>query len=207
MKVTVSKFQELYQISLMELTDLEKSTLFVQALTGLSPEKVDSMNVRKFEKVCAKVTKSFNSLTEKIKGGKPKNWIWANGRLYFLSYDITKMNAGDYVEIAAFGQDVIGNLHKILATMATPCKLGLKGIVKVERDHEDISNDMLELDFETAYQMSVFFCAVFKNSINSILSSLSQEDWKLAEAPLKDFLRVSDGYTMPNWYLNLRELA
>lgn len=207
MKVTISKFQELYRISLMELTDIEKSSLFVQALTGYSADKVDKMDIRSFEKLCKKVDKTSNILTDKIKTGKPKKWVWANGRLYFLSYDITKMDAGKYIEIATFSQDVIGNLHKIIATMSTPCKLGLKGIVKVDRDHDEIANDMLELEFEIAYQMSVFFCTLFRNSMISIASSLSQEEWKLVEVHLKDFLRHSDGYIMPNWSLSLRELA
>jgi hypothetical protein len=204
MKVTISKFQELYRISLMELSDLEKSSLFVQALTGYSLDKVDAMDIKSYEKLCNKVAKSFNAFSGKIEKGSPKKWVKANGRIYTIEYDINKMDSGKYVEMASFSQDMIGNLHKIIATMSTPIRFGIKGIVKVERDHEEIANDMLDLDFETGYKMSVFFCEVSKDSIKTLPSYLSNQEEMLVAVHLKDSSRHLDGYIMPNWLQNLK---
>ena len=47
MKVTISKFQELYKISLMEINEAEKSALLVQEFTGLTEEQVNKMPLKK----------------------------------------------------------------------------------------------------------------------------------------------------------------
>jgi hypothetical protein len=55
MKVTISKFQELYKISLMDINEAEKSALLVQEFTGLSDAQVDKMPLKKFNKLCKSI--------------------------------------------------------------------------------------------------------------------------------------------------------
>jgi hypothetical protein len=200
--MTIEKFQQLYSVSLMETTDLEKSSLYVQIMTGYSAEKVDAMSMKSFEKVCSKVAKTFESLSVKMIKSKPKQFVRANGRMYHLTYDVTKMNAGKYVEAATFGADIIMNLHKIMATMATPIKLGWKGVIKTERDHEFIALDMLKLEFDVAYQSAVFFCKLFDSLMKSLQPFLSSQEQEQVDQQRKDFLQRLDGFITPNWYLS-----
>ena len=202
--MTIEKFQQLYSVSLMDATDLEKSSLYVQIMTGYSAEKVDAMSMKSFEKVCSKVAKSFESLSVKMIKSKPRSYVRANGRLYHLTHDVLKMDAGKYVEAATFSEDIIMNLHKIMATMATPIKLGWKGVVKTERDHEFIALDMLKLEFDVAYQSAVFFCKLFDSLIKSLQPFLNSQEVEQVDQQRKDFLQRLDGFTMPNWYLNSR---
>jgi hypothetical protein len=119
------------------------------------------------------------------------------------------MNAGRYVEIATYSEDIIGNLHKIMATMSTPMKLTWKGLVKIDDDkviHSDVANDMLKMDFGDAYHSGVFFYAVFTKSIQNLstyFKSITTEQMQV-EQVLKNLQEVSDGYTMARWYQNLK---
>ncbi len=211
MKITILKFQQLYAISQMEMEELDKSILLVQTLLDKSQFEVETMNVKKFNKVCNHINKSFDLFSKELTKGKPKQIIKVNGRWYFLNYEITKkpMNAGRYVEVATFSNDIIGNMHKILASMANPMKLTWKGFKMKEydaTDHEQIAEDMLHLDFKIAYHASVFFCALFTQSIKTLLHSLELPKEKKEEANqiVQNLTETMVGSIQPKWYQNLK---
>jgi len=209
MQISVKKFQELYTISNIETNEAEKSSLLVQCLTGKNQDEVDKMPIGKYNELCQKITSVFARYTGEMNLTKPKNWIWVKNRLYRINYDIAKppMNAGKYVEIATFSEDIIGNMHKIMATMVTPMRLTYKGLQpKKKKDHEQIANDMLEMDFGVVYHSCVFFYAVFTKSIqNSIIyfKSIAEDGVKVEEV-VQNLCVFLDGSVMENWYRNLK---
>jgi hypothetical protein len=215
MKLTIRKFQELYAISLMEIDELDKSVLLVQVWTNKSDDEINKMPIKKFNKLCAEVNSSFEVITKKMDMDKPKQYIKVNGNWYCLNYDIIKkpMTAGRYVETATFSTDIIGNLHKIMATMANPMEWTWKGLKLKEYDaldHERISDDMLDLDFSVAYHSAVFFYALFSKSIKasanyfqSLVGNPKEIQMKKA---MEDLSSRMDGYITANWYKNLRIL-
>ena len=140
MKVSIATFQDLYKISMYNTNEIDRASLLVQALTGKSEHEINRMNIKKFNKLCNNINENFELLNKKMNESKPKQIVKANGRYYWLNYDLSKKpnNAAKYVEVATFSDNIIVNLHKIMATMATPLKLSWKGMVKVEREHEDI---------------------------------------------------------------------
>lgn len=201
MRINVETFQKLYAVSLMETDEVEKSAQYVQILTGKTDEQVNRMKVRKFNKMCAKINKAFELVGKNLQGGQPKNYVWANGRLYKLVYDIR--TAGKYVETATFATDVIGNLHLIMATIAQPVKLTWKGFKIGKRDHHEIANDMLKLDMAHAYQAAVFFYLVFRESLVSSMTYFGETETE-AKEKVVTFIKSLDGFTMPNWSANLK---
>ena len=207
MRMTIKKFQELYKISLMDIDELEKSSLLVQSFTKLSIEKINKMNIKKFNKLCALISKQFEMLNKNLYNDKPKNIVYANGCYYKLNYDLTKKpnNSGTYVELATFNEDIVGNLHKIMASMATPLKLTWKGLK--EKDHERVAEDMLELDFNVAYHACVFFWAVYTKSIVASKDYLMQQtnQKELLEIELMNFKSHLDGFTTAKWLQNLKD--
>jgi hypothetical protein len=137
----------------------------------------------------------------KLQNGQPKNFVWANGRLYKLIYDIKK--AGKYVETATFANDTIGNLHLLMATMAQPYRLTWKGFRPCEREHNEIAEDMMKLDMAVAYQAVVFFYLVFRESLATLMTYF-EENQKVEKELVATFIRSLDGFTMPSWSVNLR---
>jgi len=220
MKLTIKKFQELHQISLFECDEMEKSIMLVKTLTGKSDKEIDEMPVSKYNKLCKKINEAFELENEKMLNDKPRNLVRANGNWYWLNYDIAMppMNAGKYVEIAEFTKDTIGNLHKIMATMATPVKLTIFGFKKkCEVDytnHEKIANDMLEMEFKNAYHSAVFFWAVFTKSIQNFRNYFQSiqnnqkenqtEQVNLVDTALMNLQQISVGFIKAKWYQNLK---
>jgi len=211
MKVTISKFQELYKISLMEIDEAEKSALLVQEFTGLSEEQVNKMPLKKFNLLCAKINKKFEAYGVELDNKKPSKYVAIKGRLYLLEYDLAKppMNAGRYVELATYSEDIIGNLHKIMATMCTPLKLTIKGLKRKEKNHKQVADDMLDIDFEVAYHSAVFFYAVFSKSIQAsatYFKTIATDSAKVDEV-MKNLAEFTDGFITAKWYRNLKELV
>jgi hypothetical protein len=206
MRMTIKKFQELYKISLMDIDELEKSSLLVQSFTGLSIERINKISIKRFNKLCEIVNKQFEVLNKNMQNDKPKNMVYVNGCFYKLNYDLRKNpnNSGTYVELATFSEDIVGNLHKIMASMVTPLKLTWKGLK--EKDHERVAEDMLELDFNVAYHCCVFFWAVFTRSIvdskDYLMTQTSQKE--LLATELMNFKSHLDGFTTVKWLQNLK---
>lgn len=211
MKVTISKFQELYKISLMDINEAEKSALLVQEFTGMNEEQVNKMPLKKFNSLCATINKKFEKYGKELDEKKPSKFVAVKGRLYLLEYDLAKppMNAGKYVELATYSDDIIGNLHKIMATMCTPLKFTLKGLKRKEKNHKQVAEDMLDIDFEVAYHSAVFFYAVFSKSIQASATYFKTiaTDTAKVEQVLTNLAEFTDGFITAKWYRNLKASA
>lgn len=206
MKVSVKKFQELYSIAQSDFDELTKSSLLIQNLTGKTEQELDKMSVVKYGKMCKKVNELFERYAKDLDNKKPKQYVKANGQWYFLNYEMQKQNAGKYVEVATYSSDMIGNLHKIMATMATPMVWSWKGLKLYdgETNHNKIASDMEHLDFEVAYHASVFFCIVLRMSMLDLNIYFHQMENPKAAELAKSLAKVLDGFTMPKWYRNLK---
>lgn len=209
MNISIQKFQELYKVSILEMDELEKSSLLVQCFTGKSMNDINSLTLKKYNAICKKINESLEYFNKDLIEGKPKNIVKANGNWYFINYDITKFpnNAGTYVELVTFGKDVIGNLHKIMASMVTPMKWTWKGLAidTRKKDHKKIAEDMLHMDFKNAYHSCVFFYAILMKSIQNSSNYLSKAmNQNQIQQFHKNFQEVSDGYIIARWYQNLK---
>lgn len=210
--MTILQFQQLYFITQSKDHDLDKSIKMAGAVTGLTPEQVELMPMPKFNKLCAKINKQFELLHKDYMKGKPKSIVFIKGRWYKLHYRVDRqpVNAGRFVEVAAFGADVIPNLHKIMASIAEPVRLTMRGFVPYERLHEDIATDMESLNFEAAYHAAVFFYTLYGVSMNAIRPYLVKELVRKgvrieeAEEQLKSLSLLLDGFTTPKWSQSLK---
>lgn len=218
MKLTIKKFQELQSITNLELSEFDKAQKLVECLTNKTTEQVEAMPLHKFDKLCKGLKQLFDINIEKLQDSKPKDLIVANGNPYHLNFNIMQppFNAGRYVEVATFGNDAIGNLHNILASMATPLTWSWLKMryVKLKYDatkHEQYAADMLQADFEHAYHASVFFYLVFINSMKNMQDYLVAEIMKkevekvAAVEYIETLLKVLDGCITQKWYQNLKQ--
>jgi len=183
----------------------------VQEFTGLSDAKVDKMPIKKFNKLCKSINEKFEKYGKELDEKKPQKYVAVKGRLYLLEYDLAKppMNAGRYVELATYSDDIIGNLHKIMATMCTPLKFTFKGLKRKEKNHRLVADDMLDIDFEVAYHSAVFFYAVFSKSIQAsatYFKTIATDSAKVDEV-MKNLAEFTDGFITAKWYRNLKVLA
>jgi hypothetical protein len=211
----IRQFQELYYISSSNDMDIDKSVKMIGVITGKTPDEVDLMKRKKFLKLCKSITKQFEIFGTNLLKGKPRKMIRVGWKLFRIHYDITKqpLNAGRYVEGITFSKDIVNNLHKIMATIATPIKWSWKELrfVEYKLDHSDIAAIMEEAKFSDAYQCAVFFYTLYSSSIQIIQPYLVKEMEKAgmekqkAEETLNGLHKILDGFTMPKWSLNMKE--
>jgi hypothetical protein len=211
MKITIQKYQELYDIANMEFSESDKASLLIQCLMEMNEEQVKSLPPKKYKKICNEINDVFSKFSIDMEVKKPRKYVRIGWKIYRFNYDIAKapMNTGRYIETATFVLDITKNIHKILATMASEMKMTWKGWKPKEVDsanHESIANDMLKLDFKIAYQACVFFCKLFKKSIKTFRTyfktiSVTPEMVQFYQQTLKS---ISDGYTTSNVWQSLK---
>jgi hypothetical protein len=211
MKITLEKYQQLYDIAQMDFTESEKASLLIQSLMNMNEEKVKLLSTKKYTKICNEINDVFSKFTIDMEIKKPTKYIRIGWKIYKLNYDLAKapMNTGRYIETATFVSDITKNIHKILATMAQEMKMTWKGWKPQDVDsakHESIANEMLKLDFKIAYQCCVFFCKVFKKSMKTFSTyfqtiSVTPEMVQFYQETLKS---ISVGYTTSNAFQNLK---
>ncbi len=207
MRVTVGQFQDLYKVSESPLEDEQKVFEYVKILAKMDNRQVDKLSLKKFNRLAKMAGKSLNGFLDNVDKGKPVKFIRVNGTIYQLHYDITRMDAGRYVEGVTFSSDPIGNLHKLLATMAVPMRWTWKGLRAQPYDadrHEKVANDMLDADFSVGYHAAVFFYAVLKELMRSSSTSGSQLEAELTDRLARLSEKFLGGSITASWYLNLK---
>lgn len=207
MRLTIDKFQQLYRVAHSKLDDIDKSIQYVKIMTGKSESEIERMKVEKFNRICNVALKLFNISMEEIHNTKPKNFIFVGHKVYKINYDVKKLTANRYVEISTFGNNVIENLHKIMATLVQEVKFTWRGLRLVPYDsakHEEVSEIMLKANFRECYHTCVFFCQLFKHSIVALKHFTEGEEAEKMDQALTDFIKIMDGYTMPKWSQNLK---
>ena len=206
MRLSIQKFQELYAISKLDIDQDEKAIKLIQSITGLSEDGVNSLPIGEFNKLCRQTSDIF-SLHE----GRPARYIRVGTRLYKVHHDITKQNAGRYVEAVTYGSEekLIPNLHRVMATIVQPVTWYGRLKRYDPKKHEQYANDMLKVDFSTAYHSAVFFYALFTNLIRNSKDYLIQQAMakgamkQQAEETLTGLLNTMDGFIQPKWLRNL----
>lgn len=210
MKLTIEKFQQLYSVATSNMDEVDKAISFVQVFTGKSVHDIEKLNVKKFNKLCLKVKNVFEDAMNKANNSKPSNYLWIGRKLFYINYNISELSANKYVETSVYGQELVTNLHKLMASMVYEVKLtwrGLKIMPYNATKHEKISELMLKADFKTCYNMAVFFYLLFRNSLLSMKDYLVAEskNRELVETALTGFTEIMDGFTMPKWCQNLKQ--
>ena len=203
----IKQFQELYYVATSEDMDFDKSIKMVGIVSGKTPEQVEKMSMARFNITCALVHRQFKIFEKDLLKGKPKKLVRVGKRFYRINYDVTKCKASTYVEVSTFSTDVIQNLHKIMASIVTPVRFKWGRWV----EHEELSSDLEQMNFEVAYQAAVFFYTLFNVSMQVIqpylINEMMGKGMKKEEAQemLTTSQSILDGFIMPRWSQTLKE--
>lgn len=206
MKVSIEKFHQLFAISQIDMDDLDKAVLIVQTLLDKTEAQVLKMSARKFNRLCLMVNNLFTMQMQNLDTSTPQSTVVANGKRYRIVYSPQDINAGQYVEVATFGKEMIYNIHKVMASISVRVKWSWRRFrwVEVETEHEERANDFLKCEFRHAYHAAVFFYALYNLSINSLAPYLEKQMTKEETKALTDSSKILGGFTMPRWYRNLK---
>ena len=166
-ELTVWQYQQIYPILTKpnkDWTNLDIESKLVGIIYNLTDTQVDSLSVMQFNNLRSTLT----FLKEEVKG-EPAKYVEINNKRYRFIYDVFQIKAARYIESKVFSTDLIGNLHKIAASMVVPQRKTWYGKwVDQEYDaanHSLYANDMLEAKFVYVYNSIVFFYQVYRNWI------------------------------------------
>ena len=176
-ELTVWQYQQIYPILTKPKKDwskLDVESKLVGIIYNLTDTQVDNLSVMQFNNL--KATLDF--LKDKIEG-EAANYVEINGTRYRFIYDVFQIKAARYIESKVFSTDLIGNLHKIAASMVVPQRKTWYGKwIDEEYDaakHSQYANDMLEAKFVNVYNSIVFFYQVYRNWIEISKDYLAKE--------------------------------
>ena len=165
--LTVWQYQQIYPIVTKpekDWTNLDVESKLVGILYNLTDTQVDSLSVGMFNKMKA----NLGFLDDKIEG-KPVKYTEVNGKRYRFIYDVQQIKAARYIETKVFSTDLVGNIHKLAASMVMPQRKTWYGRWVDEKydaaKHSIYAEDLQGANFMHVYQSIVFFYQVYRNWI------------------------------------------
>jgi hypothetical protein len=205
-EITVWQYQQIYPIVTnpeKDWTTLDVESKLVGILHNLTDTQVDSLSVAEFNKL--KVTLNF--LDDKIEG-KPVKYTEVNGKRYKFIYDVQQIKAARYIETKVFSTDLVGNLHKLAASMVMPQRKTWYGKWVDDKydaaKHSQYAEDLQGAKFMHVYQSVVFFYQVYRNWIEVSRDYLVKEmmnqgmSMELAQKGVQILCDTLDGNIAPN---------
>jgi len=176
-EITLWQYQQIIPIMTKpdkDWTEIDVDYKLISILTGMTQYQIDSLPLEDLKKERAKLKFLKEDIT-----GKPVKYIEVNGRRYRVIYNVKDMPFARYIESKVFGKDVVGNLHKISASMVMPQKKNWLGRwvddVYDASKHEQYSLDMQEAKFVDVYHTLVFFYQVYRNWIEVSKDYMTEE--------------------------------
>jgi len=176
-EITLWQYQQIIPIMTKpdkEWTEIDVDYKLISILTGMTQYQIDSLPLEDLKKERAKLKFLKEDIT-----GKPVKYIEVNSRRYRVIYNVKDMPFARYIESKVFGKDVVGNLHKISASMVMPQKRNWLGRwiddVYDASKHEQYSLDMQEAKFVDVYHTLVFFYQVYRNWIEVSKDYMTEE--------------------------------
>ncbi len=198
--VSIEQYQRIVKISTSNMPDEEKTTEYLSIILNKTPKQIEDMSIADYNGQC----KNMAALFTKDIPGKPQRYIKA-GKLYRVNYEVSKTRFAQYVEVKSFVKGgIVENLHLIMASICEPVidyVIYRKPLKNKSEDHEQRASDMLQAKFIDAYHSAVFFCKLYKNSMNSLQDYLAKQMLANRMTPeqvnisLQALMRVLDGFT------------
>jgi hypothetical protein len=206
--ITIRQFQELAQIEKSAADDFDIKVAKVAHLEGKTLADMDQLSIGQLNELFRKYADLFNEVAP----DKTMREWYKDGIKYKLIADIRDINAGQYNELIHFskGGDIVGNLHRLMATLVMPLERKYFRWVPMKKDHAKVSDIMLDAPFHLCLKSAVFFCKVYTASLKSLTPFLAEQLMKEgmtrleALEAMEGLCSLMDGILMPSKSQTLR---
>jgi hypothetical protein len=174
-KLSVGQFISLYDIEVnVNLNIIEKQQKMLSIVEGKDERDYDDYKYRDLIHEYADKLSFF----ENVPDTKPVDFLQVGANRYKFCHEIHEITAGQYIDILAFGGEIM-QLNKIAACFFLPME-GEKykgyGVVP----HDVVADDLLDANFLEVYGCMLFFCQLFNELISNTII-FSMENKELAE--------------------------
>ena len=158
--VSVRQYQQLVELGKMELSDKEATTEAIAILSGMTINQVRQLS----ERDLIKWERRIGFIHQELKPSS-KRYIKVNGRTYATNVNVRHMPSARYIESKYFGQDIIGNMHKLGAVMVYPVRWSWFKYVPIDYDtlnFPQYTDDMSDASVVDVLGVMVFFLSKIK---------------------------------------------
>ncbi len=197
-ELTIKQAQYIYQVNksiVDDQTSFEARLKIFSYLTNTPEEIINGWEVEDYKKELGKISFLNHQLTEEC----PVKSFTTNGAKYKVLYDIRKIGYGRYMQLTKRSDDIVFNLHKIMAAIVMP-----SSIFKRKKSYERICEEMLQAPFIVCYHTAVYFSKLYNNSLKAIHPYLKQDLIKNgmsttdAETIAAGLVEISDEFNLKN---------
>jgi hypothetical protein len=171
--VTVRQYQQLVELGKMELSDQEAATEAIAILSAMTINEVRQLSAK--DRI--RWERRIGFIHDELRPSK-KRYIKVNGRTYASDVNVRHMPSARYIESKYFGQDIIGNMHKLGAVMVYPVRWSWFKYVPIDYDtlnFQQYMDDMLDASVVDVLGIMVFFCQRLKPLTTSLSDYLAKQ--------------------------------
>jgi hypothetical protein len=179
--LTIKQFLNCKRISELQIDKVDKNVRLLAEISGKTIDEIESLPLTELKAKLKYIT-NLDTIPE---GQKVKMVFKVNGKWYKCIWKTQELSAAQYIDVAHFTKDpeqIIYNIHNIMAATCVPMKYGLFQQKYDGSKHAEISEAFYNhMKIETAYPIMLFFCKYSEELAAATLTYLAKEAKEIQE--------------------------
>jgi len=160
--VSIEKFPLIYDIVRdKDIDPIDREIRVISIMSDVSVADIEKIRIDKLKELIKTVNFVF-----KMDFPKPVQMFRHNGYRWVVSYDITKISAGDFISISKLTESeesIMANLPQLVAMFVKPYKMNWFKLKEIEMSYEDRIKNIQSMNVGVVYPLCVFFCKVIED--------------------------------------------
>lgn len=160
--VSIEKFPLIYDIVRdKDIDPIDREIRVISIMSDVPVADIEKIRIDKLKELIKTVNFVF-----KMDFPKPVQMFRHNGYRWIVSYDITKISAGDFISISKLTESeesIMANLPQLVAMFVKPYKLNWFKLKEIEMSYEDRIKHIQSMNVGIVYPLCVFFCKVIED--------------------------------------------
>ena len=161
-EISIDKFPLIYDIVRdKEIDAIDREIRVISIIADIPVHEVERIRIDQLKELI----KSVNFIFQ-MEFPKAVEVFKHNGYRWIVNYDITKLNAGDFISLAKLTESeesIIANLPQLVAMFVKPYKLSWLKYKEVEMDYKERVEHIKSMNVGIVYPLCVFFCKLIEN--------------------------------------------
>jgi hypothetical protein len=184
--VSIEKFPLIYDIVRdKDIDPIDREIRVISIMSDVSVADIEKIRIDKLKELIKTVNFVF-----KMDFPKPVQMFRHNGYRWVVSYDITKISAGDFISISKLTESeesIMANLPQLVAMFVKPYKMNWFKLKEIEMSYEDRIKNIQSMNVGVVYPLCVFFCKVIED-LHPIMEDYLVNQMKLMRVKIESEL-------------------
>lgn len=184
--VSIEKFPLIYDIVRdKDIDPIDREIRVISIMSDVPVADIEKIRIDKLKELIKTVNFVF-----KMDFPKPVQMFRHNGYRWVVSYDITKISAGDFISISKLTESeesIMANLPQLVAMFVKPYKMNWFKLKEIEMSYEDRIKNIQSMNVGVVYPLCVFFCKVIED-LHPIMEDYLVNQMKLMREKIENEL-------------------